>query len=102
MHVGRGLVATQEDFGSQGRLPSHPELLDWLAGRFMDSGWDVKALHRLIVTSATFQQSSKAPAETVARDPENLLLARGPKARLPAEAILLGRWRRRSRLRSCR
>ena len=87
MHFGRGLVATQEDFGSQGRLPSHPELLDWLAGRFMDSGWDVKALHRLIVTSATFQQSSQAPAETIARDPENLLLARGPKSRLPAEAI---------------
>ena len=87
MHFGRGLVATQEDFGSQGRLPSHPELLDWLAGRFMDDGWDVKALHRLIVTSATFQQSSQAPAETIARDPENLLLARGPKTRLPAEAI---------------
>ncbi len=87
MHFGRGLVTTQEDFGSQGRLPSHPELLDWLAGRFMESGWDVKALHRLIVTSATFQQSSKAPAGTIARDPENLLLARGPKMRMPAEAI---------------
>jgi hypothetical protein len=87
MHFGRGLVATQEDFGSQGRLPSHPELLDFLAGRFMDDEWDVKALHRLIVTSETFQQSSQAPAETIARDPENLQLARGPKTRLPAEAI---------------
>ena len=58
MHFGRGLVATQEDFGSQGKLPSHPELLDWLAGRFMDDGWDVKALHRLIVSSETFRQSS--------------------------------------------
>jgi hypothetical protein len=87
MHFGRGLVTTQEDFGSQGRLPSHPELLDYLAGRFMDDGWDVKALHRLIVTSATFQQSSQPSAETIARDPENLLLAHGPKARLPAEAI---------------
>jgi hypothetical protein len=87
MHFGRGLVATQEDFGSQGRLPSHPDLLDWLAGRFMDSGWDVKALHRLIVSSATFQQSSHAPADTIARDPENLLLSRGAKMRMPAEAI---------------
>ena len=59
MHFGRGIVATQEDFGSQGKLPSHPELLDWLAQRFMDSGWDVKALHRLIVTSATYRQSSQ-------------------------------------------
>ena len=59
MHFGRGLVASQEDFGAQGRLPSHPELLDWLAGWFMDNGWDVKALHKLIVSSATFQQSSQ-------------------------------------------
>ena len=58
MHFGRGLVASQEDFGSQGKLPTHPELLDWLAGRFMESGWDVKALHRLIVSSETFRQSS--------------------------------------------
>jgi hypothetical protein len=85
MHFGRGLVSTQEDFGSQGALPSHPELLDWLAAKFMESEWDVKALHRLIVTSATFQQSSQAG--TAARDPDNSLLARGPKRRLPAEAI---------------
>ncbi len=87
MHFGRGLVATQEDFGSQGRLPTHPELLDWLAARSWTSGWDVKALHRLIVTSATFQQSSQAPRRLAARDPDNLLLARGPKTRLLAEQI---------------
>ena len=80
MHFGRGIVATQEDFGSQGRLPTHPELLDYLAARFMESGWDVKALHRLIVTSATFQQSSHVPAAIAARDPDNQLLARGPEA----------------------
>ena len=87
MHFGRGIVATQEDFGSQGRLPTHPELLDFLAGRFMASGWDVKALHRLIVTSETFQQSSSATADLVARDPDNQVLARGPKRRLVAESI---------------
>ncbi len=87
MHFGRGLVATQEDFGSQGRLPTHPELLDWLAATFMESGWDVKALHRLIVTSATFRQSSRASAELAARDPDNALLARGPSQRLLAEQI---------------
>jgi hypothetical protein len=87
MHFGRGLVATQEDFGSQGRLPTHPELLDWLAARFMDSGWDVKALHRLIVTSATFRQASQVSPELSARDPENALLARGPSQRLLAEQI---------------
>ena len=87
MHFGRGLVATPEDFGSQGRLPSHPELLDLLARRFIESGWDVKALHRLIVSSATFQQSSVADAEKLARDPENVLLSRGPRGRMPAEAI---------------
>jgi hypothetical protein len=87
MHFGRGIVATQEDFGSQGRLPTHPELLDYLAARFMESGWDVKALHRLIVSSATFQQSSHMPAAIAARDPDNQLLARGPRRRLPAESI---------------
>jgi hypothetical protein len=87
MHFGRGIVATQEDFGSQGRLPTHPELLDYLADRFMAGGWDVKALHRLIVSSQTFQQSSSVPAATLARDPDNQLLARGPKRRLVAESI---------------
>jgi hypothetical protein len=87
MHFGRGIVATQEDFGSQGRLPTHPELLDWLAAWFMDGGWNLKALHRLIVTSDTFQQSSHVAADVAARDPDNQLLARGPKRRLMAEAI---------------
>ncbi len=87
MHFGRGIVPSQEDFGSQGKLPTHPELLDWLAGWFMESGWDVKALHRLIVTSATYRQSSSAPRELVERDPDNTLLARGSKHRLLAEQI---------------
>jgi hypothetical protein len=87
MHFGHGLVVTEQDFGSQGKLPTQPELLDWLAGWFMDNGWDVKALHKLIVTSATYRQSSQASRELVARDPDNALLARGPKHRLPAELI---------------
>ncbi len=87
MHFGRGIVATPDDFGSQGKLPTHPELLEWLAGWFMDNGWDVKALHRLIVNSATYQQSSQASRELVERDPFNLLLARGPQQRLQAEQI---------------
>jgi hypothetical protein len=87
MHFGRGLVASQEDFGSQGKLPSHPELLEWLAGRFMDDGWDVKALHRLIVTSETFRQSSQGAGGSARRDPDNELLARGPRTRLMAEEI---------------
>ena len=84
---GRGIVPTPEDFGSQGQLPSHPELLDWLARTFIDSGWDVKHLVRLIVTSATYRQGSDAPADLVARDPENVLLARGPRLRLSAEML---------------
>jgi hypothetical protein len=87
MHFGGGLVPTVEDFGNQGELPAHPELLDWLAGTFIESGWDVKALHRLIVSSATYRQSSAASAVLVAADPDNRLLARGPKHRLPAELI---------------
>src|SRR6185436_6070542 len=68
-------------------LPTHPELLDWLTGWFMDHGWDVKALHQLIVTSATYRQSSQAAREVVERDPENFLLARGQKHRLLGEQI---------------
>ncbi|MGE3309903.1 MAG: DUF1553 domain-containing protein [Limisphaerales bacterium] len=87
LHFGRGLVATTWDFGAQGQLPSHPDLLDWLARDFIESGWNRKALHRRIVLSATYRQSSHASPELVARDPENRLLARGPRHRLEAEQI---------------
>jgi hypothetical protein len=84
---GEGLVATVHDFGSQGEGPSHPELLDWLARRFVESGWDVKAMLRLLVTSATYRQTSVPAPELLQRDPANRLLARGPRFRLPAEMI---------------
>ncbi|QDT56964.1 Planctomycete cytochrome C [Caulifigura coniformis] len=84
---GIGLVETSEEFGLQGDLPSHPELLDWLAVEVMDRGWNTKQLIRLIVTSSTYRQSSTAPAELVARDPNNRLLARGPRFRLEAELV---------------
>jgi len=84
---GIGLVKTTEDFGSQGEKPSHPELLDWLACELIDSGWDVKHIHRLIVTSATYRQSSKVTPELVERDPDNRLLARGPRYRWPSWMI---------------
>jgi hypothetical protein len=84
---GKGLVRTVEDFGYQGEPPSHPELLDWLAVRLVASGWSMKALHRLIVTSATYRQSSRVSPELLAKDPENRLLARGPRVRLEAEVI---------------
>jgi len=87
MYFGVGLVKTSEDFGTQGERPSQPDLLDWLADEFMRSGWDVKALQRLIVTSATYRQSSRVTRELLARDPENRLLARGPRFRLPAETV---------------
>jgi hypothetical protein len=84
---GSGLVLTSEEFGSQGELPSHPELLDWLAVEFMESGWDLKGLLRLLVTSATYRQSSRVDPGLLERDPANRLLARGPRYRLPAETI---------------
>jgi len=87
MYFGMGLVKTTEDFGSQGERPSHPGLLDWLAAEFPRSEWDVKALQRLIVTSATYRQSAKVSAELLQRDPDNRLLARAPRLRLPAEFI---------------
>jgi hypothetical protein len=86
-HFGRGLVETENDFGTQGAPPSHPELLDWLACELVARGWSQKALHRLIVTSATYRQSSHATPEIVARDPDNRLLARQARLRLDAEAI---------------
>ncbi len=84
---GEGLVRTANDFGAQGEHPTHPELLDWLAVRYMDSGWDTKALLELIVTSATYRQSSVPTPELLAQDPENRRLARGARFRLPAEII---------------
>jgi len=110
LHFGRGLVATVEDFGVQGRAPTHPDLLDWLARRFIESGWDRKALHKLILLSATYRQasgirnsefgirndSSNAASGPIphsafripqSEDPDNLLLSRGPKHRLGAEII---------------
>lgn len=84
---GVGLVKTAEDFGSQGTPPVHPEVLDWLALRFIDSGWDTKALMKTIVMSHTYRQRSLADAQTMADDPENLWLARGPRIRLSAEMI---------------
>ena len=85
--LGTGLVKTAENFGLQGEYPSHPELLDWLATTFIDSGWDVKALQRTIVTSATYRQASAVTPELLEQDPENRLLARGPRLRLPAQTI---------------
>ena len=87
MHFGTGLVKTAENFGLQGEYPSHPELLDWLATTFVDSGWDVKALQRAIVTSSTYRQASNLTPEALEEDPENRLLARGPRQRLTAQMI---------------
>ena len=87
MHFGRGIVETAEDFGSQGSIPTHPELLDWLAVRFVESGWDVKELHRLIVLSSTYRQSSNLTDELLARDANNALYARGPRFRMTAEMV---------------
>ncbi|MEC3908511.1 DUF1553 domain-containing protein [Tamlana sp. 2201CG12-4] len=84
---GKGIVKTSEDFGNQGELPSHPKLLDWLAIKFMESGWDVKALHKLIMMSNTYQQSSIASNELMEIDHENKLLARGPSKRLSGEML---------------
>jgi hypothetical protein len=84
---GRGIVRTSEDFGTQGDTPSHPQLLDWLASEFRDNGWGVKRTIRLIVTSATYRQSSHARPELMEKDPENTLLARQSRVRLQAENI---------------
>jgi hypothetical protein len=87
MYFGTGIVKTVEDFGSQGEWPANPELLDWLATEFVLTGWNVKAMQKTIVMSATYRQSSKASPELLQRDPENRLLARGPRFRLPAEMV---------------
>ncbi|HRK21428.1 MAG TPA: DUF1549 and DUF1553 domain-containing protein, partial [Fimbriimonadaceae bacterium] len=86
-YFGRGIVETSDNFGTQGALPSHPELLDWLATEFVRLKWDMKSIHRLIVTSATYRQSSNSSAALMAKDPGNLLLARGPRFRMEAEMI---------------
>ncbi len=84
---GEGLVATVNDFGAQGEPPTHPELLDWLAVRFMETGWDVKQLTRLIAMSSTYRQSAGLSAESLQKDSQNRLLSRGARFRLPAENI---------------
>jgi hypothetical protein len=87
LYFGTGIVKTAEDFGSQGDPPSHLELLDWLATEFIRTHWDIKAMQRLIVTSATYRQSSRVTPELLEKDPENRLLARGPRFRLLAEMV---------------
>jgi hypothetical protein len=86
-YFGAGLVGTAEDLGTQGDYPTHPELLDWLAVELMDNGWSLKHIHRLIVSSAAYQQSSVATPGLIAADPENKLLARGPRYRVDAELV---------------
>jgi hypothetical protein len=86
-YFGTGLLEASEDFGTRAELPSHPELLDWLATEFMDSNWNIKKLHRLIVSSATYRQFSHVTPELYARDPFNRLLARGPRFRVEGEIV---------------
>jgi hypothetical protein len=84
---GTGIVRTTEDFGYQGEPPSHPELLDWLAVELVNQGWSLKQMHRLIVTSAAYQQDSQASPEKLEKDPQNRLVSRGPRVRLEAEQV---------------
>jgi hypothetical protein len=84
---GSGIVESTDDFGAQAEAPSHPELLDWLAVEFRESGWDVKKLVKLIVTSATYRQSSAISKDKLSKDPDNVLLARGPRFRLDGEVV---------------
>ncbi|MEM9329501.1 MAG: DUF1553 domain-containing protein, partial [Bacteroidota bacterium] len=86
-YFGRGIVRTTEDFGNQGELPSHPQLLDWLAFEFVASGWDIKALQKLIVMSASYRQSSLGKDDLMEADPDNLWIARGPQTRLSSEMV---------------
>lgn len=87
MCFGEGLVRTPEDFGSQGQIPTHPELLDWLSNYFINSGWDIKKLLRFILTSSAYKQGSDVPKERLVQDPENRFISRMPRARLSAEMI---------------
>ena len=84
---GTGLVETTEDFGIMGQRPTHPELLDWLAVEFRDSGWNVKHMYKLMVMSATYRQSSKTSSQQLAKDPRNVLLSHGPRFRMDAEMV---------------
>lgn len=86
-HFGRGLVPTPNDFGKQGKPPTHPELLDWLASTFIDNGWSIKSMHRLIMLSRTYQLASRRSEEAISRDPNNELLASFPRRRIDAEAM---------------
>jgi hypothetical protein len=86
-YFGRGIVETEEDFGTQGSPPTHPELLDWLSSEFIKRGWSLKAMHRLIVTSATYRQSSDARKDLSETDPRNILLARQERLRVEAEIV---------------
>ena len=86
-YFGTGIVSTSEDLGTQSETPSHPELLDWLAVEFMERGWDMKAMHRLILTSAAYRQSSNVTPELYEKDPYNRLIARGPRFRVDAEVV---------------
>jgi uncharacterized protein DUF1553/uncharacterized protein DUF1549/cytochrome c len=86
-YFGHGIVETSEDFGTQGERPVHPELLDWLATEFMDRGWSMKAIHRLIVTSTAYRQTSRVTPQLLQLDPYNRLIARGPRFRMEAEMI---------------
>ena len=86
-YFGHGLVRSPDDFGVQGTQPTHPLLLDWLATEFVSSGWDMKHLNRLIVTSKTYRQSARVPVKSIKEDPDNLLLTYMPRVRLPAEQI---------------
>ncbi|MAM90873.1 MAG: hypothetical protein CMI15_05285 [Opitutaceae bacterium] len=87
MYFGKGLVKTAEDFGSQGESPSHPELLDWMASEFIENGWDIRAMQKMIVMSSTYRQSSRVTDELLEKDPENRLIARGPRYRLNGQSI---------------
>ena len=84
---GTGLVETTEDFGIMGQRPTHPELLDWLAVEFRDSGWNIKHMYKLMVMSATYRQSSKASSQQLTKDPRNVFLSRGPRFRMDAEMV---------------
>src|SRR5205814_2217733 len=86
-YFGLGIVETENDFGTQGTPPSHPELLDWLATQFVERQWSIKAMHRLLATSATYRQASRSRPELATIDPRNRLLARQGRVRLEAEAV---------------